>query len=111
MKNIDKYYHEHSEKFDLDTYMERLIEATQCTPKERKDSFEMWCYIKKCGFAEEYADGFRKHYGQLIHNDLTCITKMIDAREQDISINPSHRLSTEEESYNFQSVIVGITEK
>lgn len=111
MKNIDKYYHEHSEKFDLDTYMERLIETTQCTPKERKDSFEMWCYIKKCGFAEEYADGFRKHYGQLIRNDLTCITKMIDAREQDISINPSHRLSTEEESYNFQSVIVGITEK
>ena len=46
MKNIDKYYHEHSEKFDLDTYMERLIETTQCTPKERKDSFEMWCYIK-----------------------------------------------------------------
>lgn len=45
MKNIDKYYHEHSEKFDLDTYMERLIETTQCTPKERKDSFEMWCYI------------------------------------------------------------------
>ena len=96
---------------EQDTYMERLIEATQCTPKERKDSFEMWCYIKKCGFAEEYADGFRKHYGQLIRNDLTCITKMIDAREQDISINPSHRLSTEEESYNFQSVIVGITEK
>lgn len=111
MRHIDKYYHEHSEKFDLDTYMEQLIEITQCTPKERKDSFKMWCYIKKCGFAEEYADGFRKHYGQLIRNDLISITKMIDAREQDISMNPSHRLSTEEESYNFQSVIVGITEK